>query len=383
MRRRESYQQGAIYRVARSKGPDVWTIRYYEYDLSGKRRRRSEEFSDIKECPTEAHAMRKAEDIRQRINGNSTCVFFSDLIQRFEREELIMRPATAASYRSNLKRLGEKWGKSRLDWMTINTIEIERWLCSLKMAASPTLDLAHKTKHNVKALLHVMFERAMQWNYLTIGRNPIELIRLKGFARKKRRIPTISWEQFSTLIADEELEPHVMVMIVMAMYTGMRASEFLALRWEDIDFAANRIYIRRSFVGKNQGDTKTPESEGEVPMHPFVKGHLEIWKGMRHIIGGWVFGSALTERPFHADSLRKDHLQPACKRQGLPEIGWHSFRHSFRANMAAMDIPLDQQQEMMRHAQISTTLEYGKHSPQRFERAQKVVEMLPMAAGGR
>lgn len=403
---RESYQKGNINLIERKTGPSVWVFRYYEYDLDGKRHRRSIDFSDTEECPTQAQAERKAEPIRQKVNNDLACVFFSNLADRFEREELpakperrprtlpvklktestLIRPRTAASYRSNLNRLRKKWGTSRLDWMTSNTAEIERWFITLKKGDQPTIDLAHKTKHNIKALLHVMFERAMQWNYLNMQRNPVDVVRIKGVSRKRRSIPTVTLEEIGKLLSDEELSRHVWVMIQMAMCLGLGVSELLGLRWEDIDFETEEIHIQRSSVGKDQGETKTDNRNERLPMHETLASLLKWWRQEQEPVNGWLFGSLITGRPFHADSLREDHLQPACVRTGLPEIGWHSFRHTYRALLGELGEALEVQQYLMRHAHIGTTMDYGKRSAGRAKLLRaanaRVVEMLPLQKRG-
>jgi integrase len=40
-------------------------------------------------------------------------------------------------------------------------------------------------------------------------------------------------------------------------------------------------------------------------------------------------------------------------------IGWHTYRHTYRSLLSGTEAPLDAQQKLMRHAQLSTTMEYG------------------------
>jgi integrase len=56
------------------------------------------------------------------------------------------------------------------------------------------------------------------------------------------------------------------MMVILAMCTGMRISEILALRWSDIDFEQKVISIRRSVVSKYvAGATKSDESADVNP----------------------------------------------------------------------------------------------------------------------
>jgi integrase len=49
-------------------------------------------------------------------------------------------------------------------------------------------------------------------------------------------------------------------------------------------------------------------------------------------------------------------------RIGLPKLGWHAFRHTHRARLAELGLPLEVQQKLMRHASIDTTTKYGRNS---------------------
>jgi integrase len=54
-------------------------------------------------------------------------------------------------------------------------------------------------------------------------------------------------------------------------------------------------------------------------------------------------------------------LKPAARRAKIPgSIGWHTLRHSYRAWLDDSGAPLGVQQKLMRHANISTTMNvYG------------------------
>jgi integrase len=153
-------------------------------------------------------------------------------------------------------------------------------------------------------------------------------------------------------------------MIQLAMSTGLRASEFLGIKWEDIDFDQMVLMVKRSVVGRHEDATKTEASEAAVPLHPNLADVLREWRSEQPSINGWLFGSVVTGRPFHRDALLKDHLEPAAKIAGIARIGWHSFRHTFRALQRELEFPLETQQKLMRHASIQTTLGYGQDDPQ-------------------
>jgi hypothetical protein len=60
------------------------------------------------------------------------------------------------------------------------------------------------------------------------------------------------------------------------------------------------------------------------------------------------------------------------------DIGWHTFRHSYRSWLDETGAPLTVQKELMRHASIQTTMNiYGKAMTDSKRQAHsKVVEMI-------
>jgi len=79
--------------------------------------------------------------------------------------------------------------------------------------------------------------------------------------------------------------------------------------------------------------------------------------------GHWLFPSPVIGRPYHADSIRTDYLVRTGLKLGLGRIGFHTFRHTYRAWLDETGAPVGVQQKLMRHAHVSTTMDqYGNAS---------------------
>ena len=112
---------------------------------------------------------------------------------------------------------------------------------------------------------------------------------------------------------------------------------------------------------------KTEHSEDDLPLDPDFATHLLHWK--RHCLPSpedWVFANPMTGQPYYASEIQKDHLKPAGEKAGLAvngvpvSLGWHAFRHTYRSLLDATGAPVGVQQKLMRHAQVSTTMDvYG------------------------
>jgi hypothetical protein len=70
---------------------------------------------------------------------------------------------------------------------------------------------------------------------------------------------------------------------------------------------------------------------------------------------GWLFANPVTGKPYHQEQIQKNHLTKATSDAGIKgEVGWHTFRHSYRSWMDDTGAPLTVQQELMRPQQGCT-----------------------------
>jgi len=59
---------------------------------------------------------------------------------------------------------------------------------------------------------------------------------------------------------------------------AFRSSEILALRWADVHWHEGRIQISKRWAKGEDGETKTDVSDGYVPLHSLLAGHLRAWQ---------------------------------------------------------------------------------------------------------
>jgi integrase len=90
-----------------------------------------------------------------------------------------------------------------------------------------------------------------------------------------------------------------MGVVTLAMCLGLRVSEILGLRWEDVDLEGATLQVRRSVVNGYVEDTKTLASEDELPLHPDLVGVLRQWREAKLPVKGWLFGNIDTGKPYH------------------------------------------------------------------------------------
>ena len=100
-----------------------------------------------------------------------------------------------------------------------------------------------------------------------------ELTKIKAVAKGKRKPLALTIKQYQAFAA--QLSDLHRTMVVTAMCTGMRVSEVLALRWDQLDFA-NRpdSPYEQGFLNGRIGEAKTGASKEPIPMDPVLAGSL-------------------------------------------------------------------------------------------------------------
>jgi integrase len=147
----------------------------------------------------------------------------------------------------------------------------------------------------------------------------------------------------------------------------------------DINFEQLTMRVTRAAVHGIVDEVKTEYSEDDLPLDPDLATVLLTWKRQcTKTEEGWVFPSKITGRCYHASPIQQDYIRPAGRKLGLGDIGWHTFRHTYRSWLDAVGTPIGVQQKLMRHAQIATTMNvYGNAMMEtKREANRKVVEMV-------
>lgn len=204
--------------------------------------------------------------------------------------------------------------------------------------------------------MHVVFESARRWPL--IGANPIELVRQRSRRTKVPRI--ITPEQFQKLL--DELEEPYQTMVLIAGCLGLRASEVMGLQWQDIDWDKLEIMLERGSVHGRLDKLKTESSKKSVPMDSEVAIVLLNHRGRSVVVepADFILPSPVNEgKPRWQETVLEDYVKPAGFKAGIRKVGWHTFRHTYRAMLKRRGTPLEVQKELMRHSHLKTTLGYG------------------------
>jgi integrase len=183
---------------------------------------------------------------------------------------------------------------------------------------------------------------------------------------------------------------------VLAVSTGLRQGELLALRWQDIDLEARTLQVRQT-LHRTRGEyvfsqPKTAKSRRLVILATAAVSALRrrrvlqaedrlqigaIWQDYDLVFTNEIGG------PIDAGNLRTRSFQHLLQRAGLPRVRFHDLRHTAATLMLGRGIHPKVVSEMLGHSQIAITLDLYSHVTPTMQReaAQAMDELL--GAGGR
>ena len=400
--RRKRQQNGSIFKARGN-----WYVRYFEDRVVDGQLRHDRIARQIGPVTTRGkRPPRKIEDEAREIvaaatvtNANPERVLtIGEFVQRvyFPHTEKFKRPSTLKGYR-------DIWGnhleaRCAGDWLKdVRTFHVQRWLDSI---ASPGT-LSRNTLKHIKTFISAVFKLAKQQGYYA-GENP---------ARDTATSPKAAAPQETYAYDLAEIQQMLSVMpdpaatiFAVAAFAGLRRGELQGLRWED--YEGGQILVSRAIWEGHVNDPKTGRSKGAVPVIKHVAERLEFHRtrcGNPEI--GPMFRNA-RGKPVCLNNVLGRQILPALKRcehcgkaedqhaeanhvfkldEKFPKWrGWHAARRGLGSNLYALGVPEKVIQQILRHANVSTTSTYYiKTVPAQVTDAmEKLQQALPEVLSG-
>ena len=164
--------------------------------------------------------------------------------------------------------------------------------------------------------------------------------------------------------------PHVRRFILMALYTGRRASALLELTWARVDLDAGVIRFRAD------GATETNKRRGRVKMPRQLRLHLMRWKRMHEALS-----PEARKHDTHVISFRgqpvgsiKRGIERAAARAGLADVTPHVLKHTAITWPIMRGLGLEDAAEYFDTSPETIRRHYWHHSPHHQARAVEMVE---------
>ena len=229
--------------------------------------------------------------------------------------------------------------------------------------------LSPATVQKIHVVLHKALSQAVKWSL--IPRNVTEAVSAPRPAPKEIR--PLSAQEVRKLFeaaGDDPLE----ALWVLAVHTGMRQGELLALKWTDVDLEAGKISVRRTLTREGGhyklGEPKTKKSRRTVKLTgaatEALRRHLSRQMVEMDRLGdlygdqGLVFTTS-SGAPLNPSNIRNRNLRRLMRKAGLPEIRFHDLRHTCATLLLSKNVHPKIVQEMLGHANVAITLDTYSH----------------------
>ncbi len=241
-------------------------------------------------------------------------------------------------------------------------------------------------QRNVSASTQNQALNACAFYFKQILDRPFELGPFAHAKRPKRLPVVLTVQEVGRLLSHADGVPGLIIALLYG--TGMRLMEGLRLRVQDLDFGYRQITVRH---GKGGKDRVAPFP---APLMERLRAHLEEVKALhqRDLDAGygeallpnalarkypnagrewrwqWVFPSARLSADPRSGTIRRHHLHEssvqravkrAAARAGIDKrVGCHTLRHSFATHLLEQGSDIRTVQELLGHADVSTTMIY-------------------------
>lgn len=166
------------------------------------------------------------------------------------------------------------------------------------------------------------------------------------------------------------------LMITIAIKTGLRSGELIALRWEDVDLVAGRIIVRRSMWNGIEGTPKSGRQR-EVPLSDAAIATLKKHRELNGPLKSPYVFSREGGKPFTLSRI-KQVIPGVCAKAGPSKrLTWHDLRHTFASHLVMRGVAPAAVKDLLGHAHIATTMIYAHLSPNVARDAVKLLDGGP------
>jgi integrase len=227
------------------------------------------------------------------------------------------------------------------------------------------------------AVLRSALKQAVRWHLILA--NTADAVDLPR--QNRRRVGVLSVEQARTFIKAITGHPYE-ALFALAMTTGMRPSEYLALTWNDVDLSRGTVSVSHTLEWQKGGwefaDTKRSRSRRVVKLQGWV---IALLRDRMSREGGGC-GDDLVFRAKRGGPIRGSHFvrryfKPLLKAAQLPNIRLYDLRHTAATISLAAGVSPKIISEQLGHASVAFTLDVYSHVlPHMQEAAAEKVQAL-------
>jgi integrase len=182
----------------------------------------------------------------------------------------------------------------------------------------------------------------------------------------EREMRVLTEDEVKVFLAAARRSRHY-ALFALAVATGLRRGELLALHWPDVDFDAGTVTVRRTLVMVGEEfilkEPKTKASRRTISVPAFALDALHehrkkmVARGFAdkavfcNCRGGFVRGY----------NLLRNSFQPILARAGLPKLRFHDLRHTHATALLSRGHPVKAVSQRLGHSDVAVTLRVYAH----------------------
>jgi integrase len=231
--------------------------------------------------------------------------------------------------------------------------------------------LSPRTRRHIHRILSAALVRAVEQQL--IGRNPCDIFKKRLPKVERPEMATLSPEQSAQLL-EAVRHSHIYWPVLIALATGARRGEVLAVRWRNVDLDRGTIRIVESLEQTRMGlRFKAPKTERAraVTLPSFSVEELRRLKreqaesllalGIRQTANTLVCARRDGE-PLQPQSLTHEFPRFLARLGAdFPRVRFHDLRHSHATQLLLAGVHPKIAQERLGHSTVTTTLDLYSH----------------------
>jgi integrase/recombinase XerD len=205
----------------------------------------------------------------------------------------------------------------------------------------------------------------------TLGRS--DSIQMIPYGKKPKTLPCVLGRDEVQLLLDTAATPRDRLTFHLAYACGLRVSEVVRLRTEDIDSQRMVLHIRQS---KGRKDRLVPFSAA------LLAELRDFWR--LHKPKGFFFKGRHPDRPMNITAIQRMCHRTVLATGIAKKASMHTLRHSFATHLLEAGADLLAVQKLLGHNQLSTTARYlhlGQSHLQRTAALLDIPSLSPQAEG--
>lgn len=351
-----------------------WEGRYIKgYDSNNKAKYASVYARTYNDVKIKLFQAKKNIQLNKGLNSNNKQSLMIYALEWLDNIHLHIKHSTYVKY-SNIvnNHIISELGNYKIDELTTENIrEYVDKKISLGNVKTST-GLSPKTVKDILSVLRLILQYVRELGF-DINCN-IDLINIRSVPANQK---IISEQEHLILLKYLLNEPdYVKIGILICLYTGIRIGEICAMRFEDISWANNTIYITKTMQRLQTLDrhskTKTEiiisppksmSSQREIPLPIFI---MDLIKGLSCSPQAYLLTGEANR--YIEPRTMENKFKSCLKKCGLPQYNFHQLRHRFATHCIEVGFEIKTLSEILGHSSVNITLDRYVHSSLELKR---------------